>query len=179
MKIETVKNDSKILIGEYPFHDKLREELLPLLESFRGGIGPTNVEATHTEWDWMPNNPKVQMLKKYLCNEAYNNLFPPGLVNQDIKYQIICYNFWGNIYRKGDYARSHHHLPAAFYSFAYFLKSEWYHPPLILNDSGKRIRPKEGRYIIFPAYLIHSVPKHRFNKTRITISGNIKSVEVK
>ena len=73
MKIETVKNDSKILIGEYPFHDKLREELLPLLESFRGGIGPTNVEATHTEWDWQKDHTQVKKIKLWVLNEAKKN----------------------------------------------------------------------------------------------------------
>ena len=34
------------------------------------------------------------------------------------------------------------------------------------------VRPKEGRYIIFPSYLIHSVPKHRSKHERVTLSGN-------
>ena len=80
-------------------------------------------------------------------------------------------SFWGNVYRKGDYAQSHCHKPSNF-SFAYFVKSKWYDSPLIFNDSGKRIRPKEGRYVIFPSYLLHSVPKHRYNHERITLSGN-------
>ena len=58
------------------------------------------------------------------------------------------------------------------YSFAYFVKAKWYHAPFILSDSGKMIRPKEGKYVIFPSYLMHHVPKHRYNDTRITLSGN-------
>jgi hypothetical protein len=64
------------------------------------------------------------------------------------------------------------HKPHDF-SFAYFVKAKWYYSPLVFTDSGKRIRPKEGRYVIFPAYLKHHVPKHRYNDTRITLSGNL------
>ena len=81
-------------------------------------------------------------------------------------------NFWGNVYEKGDYAQSHCHKPNDF-SFAYFVKSKWYYSPLVFSDSGKRVRPKEGRFVAFPAYLLHHVPKHRYNDTRITLSGNL------
>ena len=53
-----------------------------------------------------------------------------------------------------------------------FLKAKWYYSPLVFTESGKRIRPKEGRFVAFPAYLKHHVPKHRYKDTRITLSGN-------
>ena len=81
-------------------------------------------------------------------------------------------SFWANVYEKGDYAQSHCHKPNDF-SFAYFVKSKWYYPPLVFTDSGKRIRSKEGRFVAFPSYLKHHVPKHRYNDTRITLSGNL------
>ena len=178
MTIKYVKNDAKILVGEYPFHDTLKEELLPFLENCGEGIGPTNVTGFHTEWSFMPDNIKVIRLKEYICNETYNNLATRSLVNQKTRFALNCYNFWGNIYYKGDCARCHNHLPTAAFSFAYFLKAKWYYSPLVFKDSGKRIRPKEGRFVIFPGYLDHSVPKHRFKETRITLSGNISSHEV-
>ena len=86
--------------------------------------------------------------------------------------RIQCLNFWANVYEKGDYAESHDHKPHDF-SFAYFLKSKWYDSPLVFTESGKRIRPKEGKYVIFPSYLLHHVPKNRYNHQRITLSGNL------
>ena len=53
------------------------------------------------------------------------------------------------------------------------MKSTWYDSPLVFTDSGKRIRPKEGRFVAFPAYLLHHVPKHRYKDPRITLSGNL------
>ena len=41
-----------------------------------------------------------------------------------------------------------------------------------MTDFKEKIRPKEGRYLIFPAHLKHHVPKHRYKDTRITLSGN-------
>ena len=82
-----------------------------------------------------------------------------------------CTDFWVNVYSKGEYAVPHAHEPAL-YSFAYFLNSKWYDSPLIFSDSGKKIRPKEGKFVVFPSYLKHHVPKHRYDHNRITISGN-------
>ena len=59
------------------------------------------------------------------------------------------------------------------FSFAYFLKTEWYHPPFVFTYSKKKIKPKEGTFVLFPNYIHHHVPKNRFHNTRITLSGNI------
>ena len=81
---------------------------------------------------------------------------------------------WANIYYKGDYTISHNHQDFTMgFSFAYFLKSEWYHPPFVFTNSGKKIKSKEGTYVIFPNHVNHHVPKNRFKETRITLSGNI------
>ena len=79
------------------------------------------------------------------------------------------------LYEKNDYARRHHHIPFL-YSFAYILKSKWYHPSFIFTDSGKKIPSKEGTYIIFPSYMWHHVPKNRFKEYRMTLSGNVSEV---
>ena len=40
------------------------------------------------------------------------------------------------------------------FGFVYFLKAKWYHPSFIFTDSGKKIRPKEGTYLLFPYHLV-------------------------
>ena len=42
------------------------------------------------------------------------------------------------------------------------------------SDGGEKIRPTEGTFVVFPAYLNHLVPKHRYRETRITLSGNMR-----
>ena len=170
-----VKSYSDVCIGEYPLHKQLKDELVPLLEKYPDKQGRrTNVIATMTEWDWNPENDRLNRLKNniiefinYNCNNQ-----EVRSVEDTIPVKYFVNDLWGNIYRKGDYTKEHKHLPNIF-SFVYFLKSKWYHSPLVFSDSGEKIRPIEGTFVIFPSHLKHLVPKHRYRETRITLSGNI------
>ena len=169
-----VKHNAEILVGDYQFSDSLRKEVLSLLKVCKTVPQETsNVKASiHTVWDWESDNIHFRNLKAFLREEIERNMKPGAMSGKSVSGGLKCKNFWGNVYEKGDYARPHCHKPWAF-SFVYFVKAKWYDSPLIFIDSGKRIRPKEGRYVIFPAYLKHHVPKHRYKDTRITLSGNL------
>ena len=168
-----VKHNAEVLVGDYQFHHNVSREVESL---FAKGIATipqerSNVKASiHTVWDWEPDNITFRNLKEYVREEIETH-YQPGLMSDGSRRRIYYTTFWANVYNKDDYAQSHCHKPSD-YSFAYFVKAKWYDSPLIFTDSGKRIRPKEGRYVIFPAYLNHHVPKHRYNDTRITLSGN-------
>ena len=173
MNVVSVKNDALILVGNYQFADKVKSEVLSLLK-FCNPIpqNNSNVKASiHTEWDWEPGNITFRNLKSFIREEIERH-FQPGDTAGGGRYMLKVSNFWANVYEKGDYAQPHDHKPND-YSFAYFVKSKWYDSPLIFTDSRKRIRPKEGKFVIFPAYLYHHVPKHRYDDTRITLSGNL------
>jgi len=174
MKVISVKHKADIIKGEYQFADKVKSEVLSLLKV----CSPipqdnSNVKASiHTEWDWEPDNITFRNLKSYIREEIEKQFKPGAMIGTGERPLIKCRNFWANVYEKGDYAQSHCHKPSD-YSFAYFVKAKWYYPPLIFTDSGKRIRPKEGTFVAFPSYLMHHVPRHRYNDTRITLSGNL------
>ena len=51
----------------------------------------------------------------------------PNLVG-DLKVRHL----WANIYEHYDYTISHDHVGIDILSFAYFLKTEWNHPPFVL-----------------------------------------------
>ena len=168
-----VTHNAEILVGDYQFADKVKEQVLSCLK-FCNPIPQdnSNVKASiHTEWDWEPRNITFRNLREFVRGETERH-YKPGATSGGGRKMIYCESFWANVYEKGDYANSHCHKPYD-YSFAYFVKTRWYYPPLIFSDSGKRVRPKEGRYVIFPSYLRHHVPKHRYNDTRITLSGNL------
>ena len=173
-----VKNYSDVYIGDYPFHKQLKDELVPLLEKYPDKQGrQTNVVATMTEWNWNPENDRLKRLKNNILEFAnYNCAFSRGADPNRKNERYFFKDFWGNIYRKGDYTEVHSHRPSVF-SCVYFLKTKWYHSPLVFTDSGKKIRPKEGTFVIFPSHLDHLVPKHRYNETRITLSGNMNIKE--
>ena len=173
MKVISVKHPADIIKGEYQFSDKVKSEVLSLLKVCNTiSQDYSNVKASiHTEWNWEPDNITFRNLKSYIREEIEKH-YKPGATSGGSRIPIKCRDFWANVYQKGDYAQPHDHKPNDF-SFAYFVKSKWYHSPLIFSESGKRIRPKEGTFVAFPAYLRHHVPKHRYNDTRITLSCNL------
>ena len=164
-----VKHNAEILVGDYQFAESLNQEVLHQLK-FARDIGHTNVKAFHTVWDWLPDNQKFKNFKSFIISEIERKFSPGRSLGSGRRLGHVK-NLWGNVYRKGDFAKSHDHKPNVF-SFAYFVKANWYDSPLIFDDSRKRIRPKAGRYVIFPSYLRHSVPKNRYNHERVTVSGN-------
>ena len=165
MEIKQVKHNAVVLVGDYPFAKEVKEEVLSLFKRGVDSVGYTNVKASlHTNWNWEPDNVRFRNLKEYIREE----------IETYYKIELLeGHSFWGMSYEKGDYAQSHSHKPSH-YSFAYFVSAKWYHSPLVFTYSKKRIRPKEGRFIAFPSYLMHHVPKHRYNDVRITLSGNYR-----
>jgi hypothetical protein len=160
-----VRHCAEIVIGDYQFAESFNKEVLYQLQ-FAKNIGHTNVKAFHTVWNWLPNNKKIINFKSFI-NAEIKKYYKPN-------HTITNHDFWANVYKKGDYTTKHNHEPIPF-SFAYFVKAKWYDSPLVFTESNKKIRPKEGRYIIFPGCLNHHVPKHRYNHERITLSGNYKA----
>ena len=174
MQLYNVKSDNSVIRGEYPFHKQLKEELLPLLKNYPDQQNrSTNVQATMTEYDWDPKSDRLKRLKECIIAEAYSHE-----ICMDLKitcsFNLEVDEFWANIYNKGDYTKVHNHLGfESGFGFVYFLKTKWYHPSLVFSESGKKMKSKEGTYIIFPKNLMHHVPKNRFDETRITLSGNL------
>ena len=169
-----VNHNAPVIVGDYPFADNVKNEVLSLLKVCNPiSQNNSNVKASiHTEWDWEPDNITFRNLKNYI-REEIEKIYHPGTMSDGDRQYLKYKNFWANVYKKGNYAQSHCHKPHDF-SFAYFVKSKWYYPSLVFTDSGKMIRPKEGTFVAFPAYLMHHVPKHSFNDTRITLSGNFE-----
>ena len=182
-KAYNITSEYPIIVGEYPFHKQLKEELVSLLENHPDELGKTsNVKATMTNWDWgnYSKSKRLQRLKECIVNEVRTHKTYATMSQAlDTPYgkvlpSLFVKNFWANIYYKGDYTISHDHQDFSMgFSFAYFLKSEWYHPPFVFTHSGEKIKSKEGTYIIFPNHVKHHVPKNRFKETRITLSGNV------
>lgn len=100
-------------------------------------------------------------------------------INDGIYYQSEIMNLWAIIYKKGDYARWHHHFPKLLEG------SISYASTLYLNDSKTallfrqkknehyKIYPKAGTLLIFSPLLSHSVEKLEDDEERIVIAGNI------
>ena len=78
---------------------------------------------------------------------------------------------WGIIYNKGEGVVKHNHFPWCM-SFCYFVNVPKNCVPFILE--GKRIKPIEGRIIVFPSFLYHWAPPSKCDG-RCVIAGNIRT----
>ena len=78
---------------------------------------------------------------------------------------------WGIIYNKGEGVVKHNHFPWCM-SFCYFVNVPKNCVPFILE--GKRIKPIEGRMIVFPSFLYHWAPPSKCDG-RCVIAGNIRT----
>ena len=114
------------------------------------------------EFEWLRN------WIQYTVNKCVRSLY---LYTKDLEIK----ESWGLIYSKGDFAESHTHFPYLF-SFAYFLNTNYNHPPLVFDKIFPdliQIKPSEGALVIFPSYVNHFVPENEINDERIIISGNL------
>lgn len=83
---------------------------------------------------------------------------------------------WSIIYKKGHNTNPHEHLPFT-WAFVYYLQSNG-DTPLIFNDCNFSLNPTDDSLIIFPAYLVHSVPPHEGGKDRICVAGNVDTKKI-
>ena len=155
-----------LVIDDYPRQSFLKDELCEAIENMEDVQGRrTNVKAKMSHWCLDSN--EISKLKTFIIEN--NSLYPY------LSFRVSDINIWANCYGKGDYTVSHDHLPDIL-AVVYFLKSERYFSPLVFEGTWRKIKiiPKEGRLVVFPSYIKHSVPIHKFNDTRITLSGNLK-----
>ena len=101
-------------------------------------------------------------------------------------------NMWSVINQKNTFNIRHAH-PNSMMSAAYYVKAKknsgninffdpkeiktMYHPPYKeyndLSSEAVKIEPEEGKLLLFPAYLQHSVDKNLSDEDRIVISFNV------
>tara|TARA_B100000035_G_scaffold237444_1_gene205690 strand:- start:1216 stop:1749 length:534 start_codon:yes stop_codon:yes gene_type:complete len=164
-----------LVIDNYSRHQGLKNDLSNFLETHPDVQGrDTNVKASMTDWIMNAFTEEVHILKREIISIVEEYFIPKDITDLNLYYR----EFWGNVYRKGDYALWHDHFPCRF-SFVYFLKCKSNHSPLYIQNKCDRknkpliIKPVEGRLVIFPSFIRHKVPIHIHNETRITLAGNL------
>ena len=105
---------------------------------------------------------------------------------------VVIVNMWSIINKKNTFNIRHDH-PNSIMSAAYYVKAKknsgnitfydprqvktMYHPPIKeyneLSSEAVKMEPEEGKLLLFPAYLHHSVDENLSNNDRIVISFNI------
>ena len=151
------------------------------------GLNKTNVKGWHSQTD-MHTKPEY----KALADELF--IFMKDIWKEEwLDKEPVLGNMWANINYQGGYNRPHVH-PNALFSGAYYIKTPPNCGQLICTDPRPGIQTvmpsrvkgtppkhlwrechlevKEGRIIIFPAWLWHSVPPSESNDIRISVSFN-------
>ena len=151
------------------------------------GVSKTNFKGWHSTTD-MHTKPEYSQLVTELMRmqkEIYNN--------EHIDRHAILGNMWANINPPGGMNMPHIH-PNALFSGVYYVKSnpksgrlkiydprpgaQMYMPTRKPGDPGRdmwrdgNIEPIEGRIIMFPSWLWHSVEQNQSDDIRISVSFN-------
>ena len=147
----------------------------------------TNVQAHMTKWVMLDHKPfKIISDKVEKTIQDYFHEYT------DLDLETFMTTCWGSIYKKGDYATLHAHVPAL-YSWVYYVKVEddaapLHFPRKVIGDvndpnfgwkddnpdSGLFYKPKRGTGIIFPGWFQHQVPEHTGDNERIIVVGNVE-----
>jgi len=151
------------------------------------GLKKTNVKGWHSQTD-MQTKPEYKPLVDQLF------LFMQAIWKEEwLDREPILGNMWANINHPGGYNRPHIH-PNTLFSGVYYIKTPPNCGELVCNDprSGNQtvmpvrvkgtppkhlwrechLEVKEGRLIIFPAWLWHCVEPNQSNDIRISVSFN-------
>ena len=93
-----VKHYADIIVGDYPYADKVKIEALSALKVCNPiSQNRSNVKASlHTEWNWEPDNITFRNLKAYIAAEV-ERYFKPGATSDGSRNSVIVKNFWANV----------------------------------------------------------------------------------
>jgi hypothetical protein len=133
----------------------------------------TNVQAAMSSWHVWDETPIYRPILQTVL-ELADHLgvigFPAG---SEADHETFVESAWVARYNKGDYTKPHNHA-AAMYSFVVFLQAEPNDAPIIFHTHPEiKVHPESRMILLFPSYLMHSVPKQIQDRERIVLAGNL------
>ena len=160
------KENYEIIIERHPHYQSLNEKILEYASTVKFEKRFDKIGAAMTDLR-IPPNPSVTLIKNWV----------EQLVVRKWKYATNVWaadlsDTWMVKYRIGDQSFSHDHRMSLL-SFVYFVHSPKGSSPLVFTTSGKKVKPEEGRVAIFPANVLHHVPKNR-GEGRLVLAGNLE-----
>ena len=164
-----IKHETEILTLNLGIPNSYKEECLK--ETYRLGDSmnsSTNVKAIMTTYEvWNETkvfNPLIQRIYNKVCELI------PSHDDKLFRYHLL--NAWVATYKQNHFTIPHVHTPSTI-SFIYYLKAPKSSSVIKFDSCNYSIEPIDDLLIIFPSYLVHSVPSHSINEDRICLAGNI------
>ena len=186
---------------EVPEFEKIKEKLIEYVynenKKNQEGVLRSNIGGWHSSSDYNRSNNLISstllpVLKDYFSNRQ---IFKSN-------FEMVCNSMWININKKGDSNTLHTH-PGGDLSGVFWIKVPknsgdivFYNPEEYCNyqldksysniiknifnqKNSYSISPQEGKVILFPSHLDHSVEVNNSNEDRISISFNINIIPPK
>tara|TARA_R100000329_G_C7542364_1_gene191519 strand:+ start:75 stop:599 length:525 start_codon:yes stop_codon:yes gene_type:complete len=155
----------------YPFAEKVNPTLHEFICS-HSTVEDENVPGTlQTPFSYKPllDLKEFQLVVEYVESIILSTKKIPW-ISKDNRWSLDLLTWWAMIYNHGSFQAAHHHDPAH-WSFVYYVNTPKGSSPFIFEESNKKIKPKEGDVILFPAWINHRVPPNKC-EGRTTIVGN-------
>ena len=126
-------------------------------------------------WDY--SRPHLDILKKYILEKSLEMVTRdiPEVSELNLKLQYSM--GWVNVKGPGEFIEAHAHNDASL-TATYYVKAPEDCGDIVLYsyDGFKKIKPKAGKLVIFPAYVMHEVERNRSDKLRISLSTDMQQV---
>ena len=166
--IEIVTEDVEVLIEHYPNHKALNRRLLIDADSCTYDHSyKTNVWGKHS--DWNVSSPHIKVIQRWVKRTILSYLERDKKFWDQVFWEHV--ETWFARYDLGDYTKPHSHMPYHF-GWVYFVKTPIGSSPLVFHNRKIKIKAEEGKLVIFPAILVHSVPRNNC-RDRVVLSGNV------
>ena len=164
-----IREECDIIIERHPHYKSLNKKLMEDVDNVDYPEGLSYEDyykfyAKHSSYNTLTDN--VKIINSWVVNVLRIH-FGSSLSN----YQLKVMQNWFAVYDKGDWVDYHCHFPLS-YSFVYFVNCPRGSSPLKFYYSGKKVKAEEGKLVIFPAHVRHSVPKNKC-KNRVSLIGNV------
>tara|TARA_B100000287_G_C20225033_1_gene619710 strand:+ start:75 stop:596 length:522 start_codon:yes stop_codon:yes gene_type:complete len=163
-----IKENLDVIVEKYPYADSLNKKLMVEVGEIAAKTNKNHNYYTNivgTKFGISDDGPS-KLISNWVVNIIKNKMY-----NSNSEPIVYDDGMWFAIYDEGDYARSHHHIPYALFSWVYFVNCPRGSSPLVFTSTNKRIKAEEGKLILFPSCMKHHVPKNKC-KDRITLVGN-------
>jgi len=157
------------------FDDRFNENLINEIYSIAQEIS-TDSNPKESLWDY--DRPMMRMLKSVLISITNNIVRTQIPEIRELNYKFKCDMGWPNVREPGQGIELHGH-PDASFATTYYVKTPENCGDLICYvKDGKQIRlkPKCGKIVIIPAYVLHEIESNQSNDLRISISTDFTQV---
>ena len=159
-----VRENHDIIIAHHPHYKSLNKKLVEdsLKIEFKQRYDNIGAEMTGLR----TSSPSIILVKKWVEQLIHRKWDYDGSF-----YDVDISDTWFVRYGIGDQSFPHdHHMNLL--SFVYFVRCPKGSSPLVFTTSGKKVKAEEGKIALFPANILHHVPKNK-GQGRLVLAGNL------